>query len=170
MNGKLELESVPGTGSMFLADLWFPIAAEAALKRRLEKEAIPQSSRPLHILLAEDNPINQRVAAAMLRRMGHLVDLVADGRKAIAAVESSAYDLVLMDCQMPDIDGYAAARAIHKMTAGGLPVIALTANATPEDRQICLDAGMVDYLSKPISAERLREVLDKWQPDPAPRR
>jgi CheY-like chemotaxis protein len=96
-----------------------------------------------------------------------VVDLVADGRKAIAAVERSAYDLVLMDCQMPDIDGYAAARAIRKITGGGLPVIAMTAHATPEDRQLCLDAGMADYLSKPISVERLQEALDAWQPDPA---
>ncbi|HLI83163.1 MAG TPA: ATP-binding protein [Bryobacteraceae bacterium] len=167
MYGKLELESAPGAGSTFVADLAFPIAAEVLPAHRPVTKAIPRSRRSLRILLAEDNPINQRVAAALLQRMGHLVDLVADGRKAITAVERGAYDLVLMDCQMPDIDGYAAARAIRKITGGSLPVIAMTAHAIPEDRQFCLDAGMVDYLSKPISVERLQEVLDVWQPDPA---
>jgi CheY-like chemotaxis protein/anti-sigma regulatory factor (Ser/Thr protein kinase) len=163
MNGTLELESTPGVGSTFTADLCFPVA-DGATRPRHVKDRIPCSSRPLHILLAEDNPVNQRVAAVLLQKMGHQVDLVGDGRKAIAAVERSAYDLVLMDCQMPDIDGYAAARAIRKITGGSVPVVAVTAHATAEDRQLCLDAGMVDYLSKPISAERLYELLEAWQP------
>jgi signal transduction histidine kinase/uncharacterized protein YneF (UPF0154 family) len=164
MQGKLKLESAPEAGSTFTVDMWFPVAAEVVAAHRPAGDRIPRSHRPLRILLAEDNPVNQRVAAVLLQKMGHHVDLVGDGRKAIAAVESGTYDLVIMDCQMPDIDGYAAAHSIRQITGGSVPVVALTAHATPEDRQLCLDAGMVDYLSKPISAERLHEVLETLQP------
>jgi PAS domain S-box-containing protein len=164
MQGKLELQSAPGAGSTFMVDVWFPVATDAVAVHRPASDRIPHSNRPLRILLVEDNPVNQRVAAVLLQKMGHQVDLVGDGRKAIGAVETGAYDVVLMDCQMPDIDGYAAARSIQQITGGNLPVVALTAHATPEDRQLCLDAGMVDYLSKPISAERLHDVLETLQP------
>jgi two-component system, sensor histidine kinase and response regulator len=127
-------------------------------------DRIPQSSRSLQILLAEDNPINQRVAARLLQKMGHQVHVVGDGRKAIAADGKYAYDLIFMDCQMPDIDSYAAARAIHSVTGGRVPIIALTANATPEDRELCLEAGMTDYIAKPITAERVFEPLETVQP------
>jgi signal transduction histidine kinase/BarA-like signal transduction histidine kinase len=164
MQGKLELKSAPGAGSTFTVDVGFPVAAEAVAAHRPAGDRIPRSQRPLRILLAEDNPVNQRVGAVLLQKMGHQVDLVGDGRKAVAAVENGSYDVVLMDCQMPDIDGYTAARLIRQITGGDVPVVALTAHATPEDRQLCLDAGMVDYLSKPISAERLHEVLETLQP------
>jgi signal transduction histidine kinase/ActR/RegA family two-component response regulator len=160
MNGRLELESVPGSGSTFRISIPFEIAAESAAVYMVPTDCIARSSRCLRVLLAEDNPINQKVAAGLLHKMGHRVDIVGDGRKAIAAVAQGHYDVVLMDCQMPDIDGYAAARAICASTGGRLPIIALTAHATAEDRQLCLDAGMIDYISKPIAAERLFELLE----------
>ncbi len=160
MNGRLELESLPGSGSTFRFTVPFEIAADSAAVYTGPADSIPRSSRCLRILLAEDNPINQKVAAGLLHKMGHEVDIVGDGRKAIAAAQQGQYDAVLMDCQMPDIDGYAAARAICASTAGRLPIIALTAHATAEDRQLCLDAGMIGYIPKPISAERLFELLE----------
>lgn len=97
----------------------------------------------------------------LLERMGHHVDVAGDGEQALAAVRDSEYDVILMDCQMPVMDGYTAARAIRSLRGGRLlPIIAMTANAMAEDRQRCLDAGMDDYLSKPISIERLHELLE----------
>lgn len=167
MKGRLELESAAGFGSTFRVIVPFEVASGTEAVLPEVPDRIPRSSRCLRILLAEDNPINQRVAARLLERMGHQVDIVGDGRKAIAAVEQAAYDAVLMDCQMPDIDGYTAARAMSRLTMGRLPIIALTAHATPEDRQLCLGAGMVGHITKPISAQRLFELLETLQPAPS---
>ncbi len=119
---------------------------------------------PWRILLAEDNVINQRVAARMLERFGYIVDLVANGREAVESVRQLPYDLVLMDCQMPEVDGYEATRQIRALEDDGrhVPVIALTANALIGDRDRCLDAGMDDYLSKPITPECLGRKLSSW--------
>jgi PAS domain S-box-containing protein len=163
MHGRLELESTPGGGSTFRVTAAFETAEGTPLSQGAP-DSIPRSSRSLQVLLAEDNPINQRVAASLLQKMGHQVDVVGDGRKAIRAAEQCRYDLILMDCQMPDIDGYAAARAICNLTGGRVPIIAMTANATAEDRQLCLEAGMTDYIAKPISAERVFELLETIQP------
>ncbi|MBV9746146.1 MAG: response regulator [Acidobacteriia bacterium] len=161
MGGRIELQSAPGIGSTFRVILPFEIAAaDSAIVTRTAPDRIPRSSRSLRILLAEDNPINQKVAGKLLQKMGHQVDIVGDGRKAIDAVEHGAYDVVFMDCQMPDIDGYTAAKAIRRVTGATLPIVAITAHGTPEDRQLCLDAGMTDYISKPISAERVFEILE----------
>jgi CheY-like chemotaxis protein len=95
--------------------------------------------------------------------MGHEVDLADDGRKAVAAVERAAYDLVLMDCQMPEMDGFAAARAIRLLDCGRtLPIVAMTANAMAGDRGRCLESGMDDYLAKPISLAKLQAGLEEW--------
>jgi two-component system, sensor histidine kinase and response regulator len=131
------------------------------------------------VLVAEDNPINQQVAAAILANLGCLVDLVSDGRQALEALSDRHYDLVLMDCQMPEMDGYAASRAIRageasSESAAHIPIIALTANAMNGDRELCLAAGMDDYLPKPFGQEELQEALAKWlspvpgNPKPAP--
>ena len=164
MGGRIELESTPGIGSTFRVILPFQIAAaDSAIVTRTAPDRIPRSSRSLRILLAEDNPINQKVAGRLLQKMGHQVDIVGDGRKAIDAVEHGVYDVVFMDCQMPDVDGYTAAKAIRRITGGTLPIVAITAHGTPEDRQLCLDAGMTEYISKPISAERVFEILETLQ-------
>jgi signal transduction histidine kinase/DNA-binding response OmpR family regulator len=124
-----------------------------------------QPTRHLRILLAEDNPVNQRVATLLLRREGHAVTGVTNGREALAALARESYDLVLMDVQMPEMDGYETTRAIRKKETGSgihIPVIALTAHAMKGDRAICHAAGMDDYLSKPIETGELRSVLARW--------
>ena len=109
MKGRLEIESEPGCGSTFRFTIRFPIAAERAVPERTFQDRIAQSSRRLRVLLAEDNPVNQRVAVRLLERMGHQVDVAGDGKQAVAAVNDVEYDVVLMDCQMPEMDGYTAA-------------------------------------------------------------
>ena len=118
------------------------------------------------ILLAEDNPVNQTVALAMLKRMGIRAEAVGNGVEAIRALESMPYDLVLMDVQMPVMDGIEAARRIRSLSPLNpqIPIIALTAHALQEDQKRCLDAGMNGYLSKPVAWQRLAEVLELWLP------
>jgi len=126
-----------------------------------------QTAQPLRILLAEDNKINQKVAVRLLEKQNHSVRVASTGVEAVRAFASEPFDVVLMDIQMPEMNGYDAARAIrvHERDAGGhVPVIALTAHAMQGDRELCLDAGMDDYLSKPIQARDLEEVLTRWAP------
>jgi signal transduction histidine kinase/CheY-like chemotaxis protein len=161
MKGTLELESQVGRGSTFRFAVTFPVPSATVLAPAQGTGKIPLSPQPLRILLAEDNAINQKVAVRLLERMGHQVHVAWDGKQAVAAVEQFEYDLVLMDCQMPEMDGYAAARAIRRLDRGRhLPIVAMTANAMAEDRQLCLESGMNDYLAKPISAQRLHELLE----------
>jgi two-component system sensor histidine kinase/response regulator len=113
----------------------------------------------LRILIAEDNLVNQLVVHALLRKAGIHADLTSNGQEALSALAEQSYDMVLMDCQMPVLDGYAACRAIREGQHAGVdvavPVIALTANALDTDREKCLDAGMDDYLTKPIRPDEL---------------
>jgi len=162
MDGSLELESQLGQGSTFRFTISFPLpAAGTVAAPEAGSVRIPHSQRSLRILLAEDNAINQKVAVRLLERMGHRVDVAWDGRQAVSAVQQFDYDLVLMDCQMPEMDGYAAARAMRRLDRGqALPIIAMTANGMAEDRQLCLESGMNDYLAKSISAERLHDLLE----------
>jgi CheY-like chemotaxis protein len=117
------------------------------------------------VLLAEDNLVNQKLAAALLARLGIVVTVVANGREALESLRRESVDLVLMDCEMPELDGYEATRALRAGAAGeemaNVPVIALTANAVAGDRERCLAAGMNDYLSKPFKAEAFRRMLEQ---------
>jgi len=120
---------------------------------------------PARILVAEDNPVNQRVAARMLERLGYRPDVVADGAEAVAAVQRVPYDIVLMDCQMPEVDGYEATRRIRRL-GDSLPrqprILALTAHAMKGDEERCLEAGMDGYLTKPVVFDTLRRTLRQW--------
>ena len=162
MGGEITTTSTPGLGSRFAIAIpsrfvdcqeLLPAAAEA-------QQA--ETGRPaLRILVAEDNDVNQILINAVLARMGHRVHLVANGLLAVEAVRRGDYDLVLMDLQMPGMDGMEATQAIRALGGAGatLPIIAMTANAFEEDRQACLAAGMDDYVAKPIDVGRLAEAI-----------
>jgi two-component system, sensor histidine kinase and response regulator len=135
----------------------------------ITRHTIAEARRRMHILLAEDNPVNQEVAATMLRKRGHEVDVVADGAAAVAAVRSTVYDVVLMDIQMPEMDGFAATEAIRVMPErAGLPIIALTAHALSGERDRCLSHGMTGYLTKPFRSHELFGLVEGWADSPAP--
>ena len=120
---------------------------------------------PLQILLAEDNRVNQKVALNILKRLGYLADVAANGLEVLEALKLQKYDIILMDMQMPEMDGLAATMKIYEQfLPAEIPyIIAVTANAMESDRQLCFDAGMNDYLSKPIRIQGLIEVLRKYQ-------
>jgi CheY-like chemotaxis protein len=113
--------------------------------------------------VAEDNPVNQKVAMRMLSKLGCAASAVANGAEALEAVQTQNFDVVLMDCQMPEMDGFEATRQIRQL---GLthrpPILALTANAMQGDRELCVEAGMDDYLTKPIELRILAEALGRW--------
>jgi two-component system, sensor histidine kinase and response regulator len=124
--------------------------------------------RPLRILLAEDNEINQKMTRVLLMRQGHSVDLAGNGAAAVEAVKQSQYDLIFMDVQMPEMDGFEAAQTIRKLEADGVikgphvPIVAMTAHALHGDRQRCMDAGMDDYVSKPLDPRKVFQAIERW--------
>ena len=138
-----------------------PAAAGALITVHSISERRPA---PLRILLADDNPVNCRIAVLMLEKAGHQIDVVNGGADAIEAVRGKTYDLVLMDVQMPDVDGLEATRRIRALPVAhaGVPVIAITASAMQGDDQRCFDAGMNDYVTKPIDRARLLSKVSEW--------
>ncbi len=138
---------------------------EAVFRREFQqnaKVAMPQAiRRDLTILLAEDNAVNQKVALLMLKRLGYQADVVANGREVLQALQRQPYDVILMDIQMPEMDGLEAAKSIRKMSLQRQPkILALTAHALQGDREKCLASGMDGYISKPVQIEELRLSLE----------
>jgi CheY-like chemotaxis protein len=139
-----------------------PTLPNAGLKGSEKPVAASRNGGSLRILMAEDNAINQRVGKLILQRAGYNIDLVADGNEALEAHRAHPYDVILMDCQMPTMDGFEASRQIRQLQQPQPVIIAVTANALVGERERCLNAGMDDYLSKPFQADQLVAVVRKW--------
>ncbi|GFO62519.1 response regulator [Geomonas paludis] len=173
MGGEIGVESEPGRGSTFTFIVYLNAAPDAApeveddpieLDNEWEEPAVPARCHA-RVLLAEDNPVNCEVAHAMLTALGCQVDVAQNGTQAVSALARKAYDLVFMDCQMPELDGYEATRAIREKerdTGRHTPIIALTAHAMPGSREVCVNSGMDDFLSKPFKLGQLQELIEKW--------
>jgi CheY-like chemotaxis protein len=157
MKGELTVESQFGVGSRFRLRIPAPECAGAEVTTGYE----PKPLADKRILLVEDNAVNRVVAQRMLERLGITVKLARNGREAVLACASETFELVLMDLQMPEMDGFAATREI-RASGNEVPVVAVTASAMIGERERCLSAGMNDYLSKPIDRRALEEMLEKW--------
>jgi two-component system sensor histidine kinase/response regulator len=180
MGGEVGVRSEPGVGSTFWFTARLGRAAPCSIASTAAADAADASSTPdgiagiiadagsasrTHVLLVEDNRFNQEVAQAVLRRSGLEVDLAPDGARAVAMARERRYDLVLMDLQMPVMDGFDATAALRKLAGyEATPILALTANAFGETRAACLAAGMNDHIAKPISPQRLGDALARWLP------
>ena len=176
MGGRISVEGEPGRGSTFRFDALFLVPSATSTARDRTDEIHLSALQPIgsaRLLLADDNSVNRLVLDAQLRALGHDPRVVASGAEVLAALELEDFDLLLLDCQMPEIDGYETARRIRLREAAAaekgaparhLPVVALTAHALPGDREKCLEAGMDDYLAKPFTEEQLTTLLARWLP------
>ncbi len=160
MGGRIGVQSAVGEGSIFTVVLpAAPVAEGGAVEAECTEPGVCDGA--LRVLVAEDNPTNQYLLRAFLEAAGHGVTTVEDGAQAVEAAAGGGFDVIIMDVQMPQMDGQSATRAIRALPGAGarVPIIALTANSLPRDRDACLEAGMTDYVVKPIDLERLRAAL-----------
>ena len=168
MGGIIGAESEPGHGSTFWFELPLPRVSVPRQSFRERGTTVTERSRPNAdaslVLVVEDSPVNRLVTVRVLERCGFRVHVVNDGREALDALSMQRYEAVLMDCQMPEIDGYEATRELRRREGSErhTPVIAMTAHAMTGDRERCLDAGMDDYITKPVRAQTLVDVLTRW--------
>jgi signal transduction histidine kinase/ActR/RegA family two-component response regulator len=164
MGGRLGVDSRLGEGSTF----WFELALQPAVDApsKATPPPIEMGDLAAHVLLAEDDSVNQMVVEAMLTRLGCIVEVVADGTAALGAATQRHYDLILMDCHMPVMDGFEATRRIRddefERSRGHMPIVALTADALAGDRERCLESGMDDYMTKPVSSAMLATCVERW--------
>lgn len=172
MGGSISVRSAVGYGSTFCVDI--PFECVKPNESVLIEDNAPAEYSPVftgsRVLVAEDNSVSQKVLRDFLQHLGCRADIVADGKQAIEAVASDCYDLVLLDCRMPVMDGYAACRSIRAAEVSGkrIPVIAVTASTLEEDREKCGAAGMDDFIAKPIKLDELSVVLSRWLVDRNP--
>ena len=161
MGGNLSATSVVGQGSAFVLQLPFVLAPTHVVADM--QPAATELPAGLKVLLVEDNPVNRKVAQALLARLEVEVTTANDGTEALTCLSSQTFDVVLMDCQMPGIDGFETTRRVRQGQAGemaqGVCIIAMTAHAMQGDREACLQAGMNDYIAKPVSLTQLRQVM-----------
>ena len=172
MGGRIEVSSEAGSGSTFRVWLDLPLASDDQPPAR-DDALLPQPfDYPLHVLLVEDNEVNQLVATEMLEGLACRCTVAPSGEAALARLEHETFNLVLMDCQMPGLDGFETTRRWREMESSlgrpRTPIIALTASSLTSDRELCFIAGMDDYLSKPVSGARIREMILRWAPRPSP--
>jgi len=165
MDGDIHVHSTPGEGATFWFTARFEVGGGGGMARQAEEAAaVAPAARPLRILVAEDNTINQLVLSEQLNKLGHTCMTVQNGVEALEALEKCAWDAVLMDCQMPVMDGYETVEAIRRAEeaeegSGHTWVVAVTANALDGEREACLRAGMDDFLSKPFQVQQLAQVI-----------
>uniref|UniRef100_UPI0025F876C2 ATP-binding response regulator n=1 Tax=uncultured Paraglaciecola sp. TaxID=1765024 RepID=UPI0025F876C2 len=170
MGGSITAQSKLGEGSVFkfIVNLGFPDPAVPREVEPIDTQTVTSFTN-LQVLLVEDNFINQQVMIAILNELDIKVEVANDGLEALAMLDdqqSTTFDLILMDCQMPNLDGYEATRRIRAGNVfNKIPIVALTANTMNSEREKCLDAGMNEYLTKPIDTDALKLILAKYQPN-----
>lgn len=163
MGGEISFTSQFGVGSVFTITLPLDIEDSGKYESIKTPNIVKGVEGGLRLLVADDNPVNLRVLLLQLQKLGYTADGVEDGRKAVEAATESDYDLILMDCQMPVLDGLEATKLLRRTLQPGPIIVALTAHAQPEQQVKCVEAGMDDFLTKPIELARLVAVLDRWR-------